>query len=451
MQTNARVGQVRQSRSGSRWTHGLLCMAGGAVILVTASPVLAVPSFSRQSGKSCSYCHTAFPELTAAGRKFKLEGYLLSNNEKVNQKTGDDTVLDINLIPALSAMLQVTDTFIKTQPDPTTASDGSDGKGIAAFPEEFSLFYGGEITPHMGAFIQATYAEGAFALDNTDIRYVAQVPLGDFHSLVLGLDANNNPTVQDAWNTTPAWGFPFAGSEATPGPSLGQQISSVGGAVAGVSGYAYLDDMIYAEAGVYRSSAGPDESIQGGAPYGRVAVDKEFGNHSVEIGSFGYSQRSYPAGTPAEGPRNWHNDVGADAQYQFVGEDHIVTTHATWIEERGRLDASVLAGGVSEPSSASKSLNVNAVYYFMRKVGLSVGYFSIEGNPDTLANAGSANGDPSAAGMVYEADYMPWRNTKFSLQYTAYAKYNGATKDYDGADRNAADNNTVMAMAWLMF
>jgi hypothetical protein len=44
-------------------------------------------------------------------------------------------------------------------------------------------------------------------------------------------------------------------------------------------------------------------------------------------------------------------------------------------------------------------------------------------------------------------------NTKFSLQYTAYTKYNGRTRDilYDGSGRSASDNNTLYVLAWFAF
>ena len=36
-------------------------------------------------------------------------------------------------------------------------------------------------------------------------------------------------------------------------------------------------------------------------------------------------------------------------------------------------------------------------------------------------------------------------------QYTAYNKFNGATDNYDGAGRNANDNNTLFLYAWFAF
>ena len=40
---------------------------------------------------------------------------------------------------------------------------------------------------------------------------------------------------------------------------------------------------------------------------------------------------------------------------------------------------------------------------------------------------------------------------KFGLQYVHYNKFNGAASNYDGAGRNAGDNNTIFAYAWLAF
>ena len=78
------------------------------------------------------------------------------------------------------------------------------------FVQETSVFYGGQIYCNFGAFIQGTYERpgSSYFLDNTDIRYANKTKLGDM-DLVYGVTANNNPTVQDPWNTTPAWSFPF--------------------------------------------------------------------------------------------------------------------------------------------------------------------------------------------------------------------------------------------------
>jgi hypothetical protein len=41
----------------------------------------AVPSFARETGKSCSYCHNAWPQLNKKGRSFKELGYRLPDRD----------------------------------------------------------------------------------------------------------------------------------------------------------------------------------------------------------------------------------------------------------------------------------------------------------------------------------------------------------------------------------
>ena len=53
----------------------------GLGLLATAQPAAAVPSFARQTGQPCAACHTAFPELTPFGRRFKLDGYTLEGGD----------------------------------------------------------------------------------------------------------------------------------------------------------------------------------------------------------------------------------------------------------------------------------------------------------------------------------------------------------------------------------
>src|ERR1700726_2216960 len=52
-----------------------------AVFVLAPSGAEAVPSFARQTGQPCASCHTAFPELTPFGRRFKLGGYTLEGGE----------------------------------------------------------------------------------------------------------------------------------------------------------------------------------------------------------------------------------------------------------------------------------------------------------------------------------------------------------------------------------
>ena len=80
--------------------------------------------------------------------------------------------------------------------------------------QDISLFLSGAWTTHVGSFVQVTYSiqDDHFSMDNTDIRYANSTKLGG-KELVYGFDMNNNPTAEDLWNTSPAWGFRWVASD----------------------------------------------------------------------------------------------------------------------------------------------------------------------------------------------------------------------------------------------
>ena len=64
------------------WTRASLALSlvlSGLLGTFITQRAYAVPSFGRQTGLACEACHTAFPELTPFGRRFKLNGYVLDN------------------------------------------------------------------------------------------------------------------------------------------------------------------------------------------------------------------------------------------------------------------------------------------------------------------------------------------------------------------------------------
>src|SRR5260370_14626385 len=109
-------------------------------------------------------------------------------------------------------MVQTSYTSTKT-PLPGTQN------GTVVFREQLSIFTGGEITPHVGGFLQFTIhpQSGQLGVDNTDFRYATHTSILSKRT-TLGLSLNNNPTVQDIWNSTPAWRFPYASSSVAPTP-----------------------------------------------------------------------------------------------------------------------------------------------------------------------------------------------------------------------------------------
>jgi hypothetical protein len=424
-------------------------MAGGHVL----------PSYARQTGLACSACHYQFLTLTPFGRKFKLNGYTLTNLPSLVDKdsTTNGGRLGLSPFSLLSAMATAAVTHTKDDL-PDTQNDA------VALPQELSGFLAGRIAPKIGLFSQFTYAgaDGAFGIDNVDIRFADKATVGGSTEMAYGFTLNNNPAVQDLWNTTPAWGFPFIGSEGAPGGAAGALIDGgLSQNVLGLGGYAMVGNLVYGELSVYRSAfqgaAAPSSAtgaIHGVAPYWRLALQKEWEHQYLMVGTFGLHTSLFP--DVLTGPRDTYSDAGVDAQFESKAGTGNVVVRGAWIHERQTLDATVAAGGSANAKNTLKVLRLNASYYPRQWLGVSGGYFDTRGSTDAGLYApdpvdGSASGSPKTNGFIGEVDFNPWENTRLGVQYTGYSNFNGGKTDYDGSGRNASGNNTLYAFTWLAF
>jgi hypothetical protein len=431
----------------------------GLVFFLAGENVQAVPSFERQTGMSCTVCHTVFPELTPFGRTFKLSGYVFSKSGKPYEYP-----------PPLAGLVQMSYTNqkgLKTRIDPF--DDSPEAKFVV--PQQASAFYAGRMYEKLGAFIQVTYdgVGNDIALDLTDIRYADHLDLAG-KNLIYGVTVNNNPTLEDVWNTTPAFGFPYSSSSVAVTPAAATIIDgTLASQVGGIGAYGMWNNLLYAEASVYRTNhkgitrplgAGTetDTVMDGAAPYWRVALQHQWGKQSASLGTYGMYAKIYPAGSTS-GPSDAFTDLALDAQYQFIGTKHLFSVATTWIHEKQNWDASYDLGAAANSSDTLETFRINANYYYRSTwgtLGGNVGYFSTFGDADSGLYApasvtGSLNGSPDSKGFILQANYVLRDRYKFVLQYTYYDRFNGAKTNYDGSGRNASDNNTLYALIWLMF
>lgn len=392
--------------------------------LIIAPSAHAVPSFARQTGVSCASCHTSFPQLTAFGRQFKMQGYTLTNAQRVKGEG-----LNIDLGAPLSMMLQTTWSTLKKSADATT------DKSQTRLPAQLSIFYAGRITDNIGSFVQITAEDGgSFSQDNTDIRFADNGKLGG-SPVTYGITLNNNPTVQDPWNSTPVWGFPWF--EAGYGYEYPDTLlTSVGGAVAGMTGYAFWNNHLYAELGAYQaantgaSTALDGNIIKDGAPYGRLAFTSHNGSLDWEIGALGMS-----ATTPDD---NKLTDSGVDAELQWMlSSNQSLTLDANYIHETQDYNSQHL-----------NTMKADLTWYTNQTWGITLGYHGARSSDNPVIR-GETTWDPSGGNLDTDAyqlqvDYTPWLNTRFAAQYTSYAKLNGTTTD-------ASNSNQFMLGAWFLF
>lgn len=432
--------------------------------LFYSHPAQAIPSFARQTSMACSSCHTSSfgPNLTPFGRKFKLDGYTLGGS-------GDGPLT--KGIPPLSGMLMGSFTHTdQAQPrqDTTGPSSPAFNSNNNLALDQASVFYGGKVYGPIGAFAQFTYdgVGNSVAVDNVDLRYARTDSLWG-HSLSYGVTLNNSPTVQDLWNTTPAWGFPFASSPIAPAPGASPLIAEgVAQQVGGGSLYAMLDNLLYLEAGAYGNFGvsaqknmgvwSPDNAqISGGAPYWRVALQHEWDGQYIEAGTFGMQANLYPNRDTTNFGTNEFTDLGADLTYQYLGDmEHIFEFRGSYIRENQQLNASRAAGLSSQSGVMLNTLNVNGSYTFQQTYTANFGFFNTTGTPNALGYPDYTAARPNSQWFVSELSYVPfgkadsiggtWLNLRLALQYVAYTKFDGSTK-------NTGDNNTLFVSGWLAF
>jgi hypothetical protein len=462
------VGTGRGSKPASRTITPARSMLSVVTLLATSffllDPAQALPLYARQTGQQCAACHNGFPELTPYGRLFKLNGYTFGG--------GPNTFPDSTVyIPPIS-MMNIPNYTHTTQGQPGGAAPGFTYNNNWAYTG--SLFTGGRILDHLGAFIQGTYdgIGDALSWDNTDIRY-ANVGQLTGKELVYGVSLNNNPTVEDVWNSTPAWGYPYVASGLAPTPAAAPLIEGgLAQQVVGVNPYIYWDRLFYAEIGGYRTlSPGQldalgipppgTNSIDGIAPSWRLAIEPAWGNNTWEFGTLGLAASLVPQRMTGAGTDHV-TDFGFDTQYEFLGARDSFSLQARYVTEYQNLPASEALGFATNSHNDLHSLTIKGTYFYKQTVGFTVDYFNIQGSSDPLIYGPvSLNNSPNSSGWTFELDYIPfnyggpsfwpWLNVKFGLQFVHYNKFDGASTNYDGTGRSAAANDTLFAFAWFAF
>jgi hypothetical protein len=435
------------------------CLLALVLAGLAAGRAAAVPAFAVQTGQPCSGCHVGGfgPELTPFGRQFKIGGYT--------------TRADSFNVP-LSAMAVAS--FVNTgkgQPSPPAASF-RDNDNVAL--DQVSLFLAGGLGSHFGGFVQATYdgVAKAFHWDSLDLRAVTTATIKGV-KMVLGVSVNNAPSVQDAFNTLPAWGYPYTSSSLAPAPGAAPLIGRLAQTTVGATAYAWINSTFYAEAGGYQSpgarfltQAGVDPadpgSIDGTAPYVRLAYNKDFGDRNLEVGGFWMHANLFPGLDRTTGMTDRYEDWGLDASYQLFAAKHdVFTVNGRYTAETQALDASRTLGLASERRETLGDLRLDASYYWRDQIGVTVGAFDTWGSRDNLLYAANRTLRPDSSGVSLQVDGTPFGDGKSRLgprfnlrvgaQYTAYLTFDGASRNYDGFGRSAADNNTFRVFAWVAY
>lgn len=454
----AGVGRSAHGRRPWRAAEGTLLLSVASLALA-AGPAAAVPSFAVQTGQPCNACHVGGfgPQLTPFGREFKLGGY---------------TTRAVSFNVPISAMAIAS--FVHTRQDqagpPAPGYSANDNLTL----DQANLFLAAGLGNHLGAFVQATYdgIAKAFHWDNLDVRATTSTTIRGA-KVLLGASLNNGPTIQDAFNTLPAWGFPYTTSGLSPAPGAAPLLSRLAQNTLGLTGYVWVNSQVYAEFGGYRSPGanfltrlGVDAfdpgNIRGTAPYARVAYQQSIGKGNLEVGAFGLWADIYPGRDQSTGASDHYADTGLDASYQFFAENKdVITVNGRFTHESERLEASQALGLTQNRDNHLNDLRIDASYYWRNKIGATVGAFDTFGSADNLLYAGNRTFNPDSSGFIFQLDGTPFGaggsplgprfNVRVGVQYTIYTRFDGASHDYDGLGHNASDNNTFRVFTWVAY
>jgi hypothetical protein len=443
-----------------RWTSlaWAVALALGLASLV-AGPAAAVPAFAAQTGMNCNACHVGGfgPQLTPFGRQFKAGGYTLRTNP-------------FNV--PLSAMAVTS--YVHTQKDQPSPPAPDFNSNDNAAVDQVSLFIAGGWGQHFGAFVQTTYdgIAKAFTWDNLDLRGATTTSVHG-HNVVAGVSVNNSPTVSDPFNTLNAWGFPYTGSALAPSPAASPMIGNLAQGVLGTTAYAWVDGKVYVEGGAYASpnsklltrlGADPTSpgTLRNAAPYLRAAYVQDFGTSNLQGGVFGFWADLNPGDDRTTGTSDHYADVGVDASWQLFKENKdAFTVNARYTHENQKLNASQALGLAQFRDNTLNDYRIDASYYWRNKIGFTVSGFDTTGSADPLLYAANRTFKPDSSGVTFQVDATPWGasdsplgkrfNTRLGLQYTAYGRFDGASRNFDGLGHDASDNNTLRLFAWFAY
>jgi hypothetical protein len=436
-----------------------------AGLLLSAGSAMAVPAFAIQTDKACQACHVGGfgPQLTPYGRDFKLHGY----TERAEGKP-------FNVPFSIMAVAS----YLNTQKDQAAPPADHFSTNNNAAVDQVSLFVAGGLGSHFGGFVQTTYdgVGRSWTWDNLDLRAITVTHLKD-KEVVFGLSLNNNPTVQDAWNTLPAWGYPFTSSALAPSPSASPLfLGGLAQNTLGITAYTWIDTTYYAEAGGYWSPGASTLShlgadplspgdIDGVAPYGRLAYQTKLWGGMAQAGVFGMRADIHPGRDRDSGATDRYSDLGVDASYQnALDSGDVIAVDARYLHERQTLTATCILAGSPGGDCANtrlEDLRFDASYYWRDKIGATVGLFDTWGPANSDLYPDSRTFKPDSSGVILQLDATPWGegksplgprfNMRVGVQYTVYSRINGAGRNFDGAGANASDNNTFRIFTWFAY
>jgi len=479
-----------------RMVYGALGLLSLAVFAPKSS--FAIPSFARQTGLACDVCHTVFPHLTPFGREFKLHGFTYDYSSLIKMvreaakkraaEGGGMPDLVINKIPMVSVRIagmwanqdggsMVGHGRITNNQDAFSYPAGYPTKDTFNLVKGDSLYIAGEITPHLGAWVEIggwNDSGGSASLAGYDAILNGGDHTVDNKNFTYGLSFENMVGFDDVGQAGPGnWGIPDTMNPLSTHNTL---FDPFGGSaiVEGVEAYAMLGDFthggIYGNIGLYDPSNGNDEgtppvAIGGnsklagnGSWHGAKHVDTYvnveywlpgFKNIYSMIGAFGYFGQEKMESPASQYYSDNVNDYGLEAQAQYIGGKNLVEFFG---EVQKQHDSEFYGEDwwTLHPYSTGTSVNrtgiaLKADYYYDRTYGVYVKYM--------YAHSGTVQ-DLDYSGYILGVSWYPWQNVNVRVERMMWSKYHPGQAYYyqtDGVKPSASDFDVTAIKVMYLF
>jgi hypothetical protein len=363
-------------------------------ILMVPRDAQAVPSYARQFGKPCSACHTMWPRLNPTGREFKLSGYT-SVSEEYPRIVKDN--LDLLTYAPLS---------LSVRAFPFKKENA--GRSETTIPDEVALFYAGRITNNIGAFIEPIIAPD-FTFEFAKLSGYTKMGKDTLGVVAGKMDSGGadpyNTIRFTSYHTVNLPGILDEGHLRAEGSGDFFQFGSTEN-VGILANGKFINNSVYAAVGGYRGHSSNDP----GDLFARVAYEHPISAYSnFEIGGHLYKgiERYDHSDDPTIGIyESKVNRYGADASFQIEEGDHIIDVVAIYMQGKDTdLDA------VPGNDVKFKGYYGEVTYFFARTYGATLAY-------DYMKSDEAPSLDKK--GPVVNISYVPWLNTKLSLEYSHF-------------------------------
>ena len=234
-----------------------------------------------------------------------------------------------------------------TRPTTTTAINNVD------------IFLAGKIVDHVGGLAQVNYdgTRAPHLLEHARLALRSGLHARAESVRCSALSLNNSPTVQDPWNSTPIWQFPFPPARFSNGTQHAAGRRCLRPEVLGRDRlHAHRRDAVPGGGRLPRARrrapqttwASPIRRTRAqagrhGALLACGAAEDEWAALRLRRGLWGFAPRARLP-SPAAASTDNYTDIGYDATYQFAnGGPHTFNANASYIHENQRLFATALS------------------------------------------------------------------------------------------------------------